>query len=198
MGHGVQVPQPRYNVARRHAACFLPKNGRRLRDAAKEAQDVATDMFNLAKHLPEEWCGGGPVVREQVRNMLLKGASVIPNRFKYLRLVPWAYSNADTKEGALEVIAQMTGRPLEQHDILSRDLWRRLENDIRNVGAGQEPSVALAKEVALLNLVSLDECAGEGDLITSMPVSISMSICIRYRCPPPFGILTIQRLKPLT
>jgi hypothetical protein len=135
---------------KKHISC--PRNGQKLRWAWTEAQAISRDMASLAHHLAPEQCGGDFVIHGQISDMLLKGSSEVKLRFKYLGNVPWVCSTMDTEAGAKEVIRQMTTVALDQHDRLSRDVWRRLEGDIRAVADGGPPSQAVVQEVHLFQL----------------------------------------------
>ena len=144
----------------KHIHCA--RNGRRLKEAYAEAMSVADDFKNLAKHFPPDACEGYNDVHRQVCNMLLRAESIIRLRFHYLGQMPWAFVNADTVAGAQAVVRLMEAAPLDKHDPLSRDLWRRLEGDTRRRAAGEPASDALKRECKLMDEASLDEGAGEG------------------------------------
>jgi len=144
----------------KHLHC--PGNGRRLREAWTEAQNIAGDMKSLADSLTPAECDGDANVCTHMKNMLLKGASLCRLRCKYLGIVPWAFARADEVEGAIEVVRQMEATEIRLHDPLVQDIWRRLEGDIRRRAAGQDATKELLEEVKTINLASLDEGAGEG------------------------------------
>ena len=145
---------------RKHITC--PRNGRKLREALRFAMDVAEDMKQLSRCVTLEACGGDRVVHKQIVDMLGRGSVEIKLRLKYLNVVPWAFARADEQQGAIHVLEQMTQNDLKDHVPLSRDIWRRLEGDVRRVANGEEASAELAKDVNLINWPSLDESAGEG------------------------------------
>ncbi len=117
----------------KHISC--PFNGRKLRWAWTEAKNVASDMAQLSRCLGEEQGGGDAGVREQVSNMLLKGSGIVLLRLQYLGTVPWLFAGADEVDGAKEIARQMEAVPIGQHDPLTRDIWRRLEGDVRRRAA---------------------------------------------------------------
>jgi hypothetical protein len=64
--------------------------------------------------------------------------------------------------GGIIVIELVEKRPLDRHDSLTKDVWHRLEGDIRRVAAGAEPSEAWRDERGPIAMASMDEFAVEG------------------------------------
>ena len=89
-------------------------------------------------------------------------ASLLDIRFGYLDSVPWAFSRADTQEGATEVLRQIDSAPDSAHDHRTLEFRDRFRGDLETVRDGNAPSQELIDEVAKINLASIDESSGEG------------------------------------
>ena len=81
---------------------------------------------------------------------------------RYLGIVPWNFSQADTPSGAKVFIDQVESRPGAEHDPLTVYLYETHRHDLHVVADGGAVSQALADEVARHNDTPLDEGAGEG------------------------------------
>ena len=114
-----------------------------------------------ANNLPLAACEGNAGLHTELVNAM-RAAATIWTRFKYLGVVPWAFSQACRISGARDCLTQYDARPVGEHDSLTVAIMGRLRGDIEERAAGGEISEALAEEVLMLNTAPLDESAGEG------------------------------------
>ena len=97
---------------KKHLRC--PRNSRRLGEYADEVRkrclafDAATLDYTAAK------CGGDERLAENTRSMLRKTRSLLELRTKYLLLLPWRLTAADTPDGARDCIRQLDERGVER------------------------------------------------------------------------------------
>jgi len=94
--------------------------------------------------------------------MLHKMLIGIDTHLKYLSLLPWALSRADTEEGAKEVMRQVRVTPWEQMDPLTRRVMDEVGADIDKVARGGPVSEALRNRLKPFKKTPLDESLGEG------------------------------------
>ena len=78
----------------KHIKCA--RNSRKLRGAWDFIGQLADTMESRAHTLTDELCEGDHVVYTYVRDMLLITSTYLRQRFRYLSLVPWCFSNTDT------------------------------------------------------------------------------------------------------
>jgi len=136
-------------------------NGRRLRGSwdfvCTEIQAADSRAWNIR---PEE-CEGDREVWRVIKAQLQLKASGLRMRFHYLSLVPWAFSRADTPEGAAEAMRQVRLRPLEEHDPLVQMIVRQYGGMVDARAQGEDAAQELVALVEFINLACLNEGAGE-------------------------------------
>ena len=81
--------------------------------------------------------------------------------FKYMDNVPWCAVRCETPEGCKHCLRKFEAHPLEEHDFLTRELWREEGDHIQERAQGGDLRPSLAHCVAMLKTVPLDEKAGE-------------------------------------
>ena len=94
--------------------------------------------------------------------MLAREIASIDARFGYLAELPWAYSRADTIEGAKEVMRLLRKHPLEHMDCFTRRTQSTIGGDIERRANGEDASPALVAEVQRICESCLNESPGEG------------------------------------
>ena len=144
----------------RHISCFY--NGRKLRNAWQHSVDEIQASQMRARALPIEEVENSRDMWEAIKRMLEFKASTIKMRNKYLSRVPWAVARADTEAGAQEVLDQVSKKPLEGHDPVTQWFMRTLGGGIEAVARGEPVPDELQRYVDDVNLICLDENAGEG------------------------------------
>ena len=146
-------------AGQKHVRC--PRDSRKLRQAWQFVQSQKSEFSNAHRQLRLEDCEGSLELFGAVKSMLLTAVTTLETRFKYLRLVPWALSNADTVEGAQECLNQIRARPIHEHDVVTRRFVATLSADLEARAAGNACTPALEQAVKVLNTAPLDESAGE-------------------------------------
>ena len=138
------------------------RNGRRLKHASERVERSIEAFRQGAKDLTLDDCEGDGVLFRIIWTSLQQAASLLELRFKYLKVAPWCFCNADSVSGATRFLASATSRPLEQQDCLTQYLYYTYEDDLKEVVASGECSLNLQDEVGVVNETPLDESAGEG------------------------------------
>ena len=139
------------------------RNSRRLRDAWATVEAKATALRRrVGEELTVADCEGDQELYADIATRLRTTADALTLRFKYLKIVPWCFANADTVEGAAEFVRGAMARPAAEQDPLTAYLFEKHEVELRARAAGGECGVALAREVEEVNQTPLDESAGEG------------------------------------
>lgn len=103
----------------------------------------------------------GPLFADVVAALRV-AAALLDMRFKYLKVVPWNFSNADTPAGAASFLAGATALPFEQQDALTQFLYSTHRDALEALAAGGACASSLSDEVSVVNDTPLDESAGEG------------------------------------
>ena len=107
-------------------------------------------------------CEGDPALFASIATSLRQTASLLDLRFKYLKVVPWNFAHADSRDGAALFLAGATSRPLAQQDALTQYLYSTHRDALEVVVAGGICPPLLLEEVSVVNETPLDESAGEG------------------------------------
>jgi len=141
---------------------YCPRSGRRLARAWPWIQGQIETLKLSIKDTVGAGTEHSQSTQTIIQGMIRLAMSALKYRFQYLGLVPWCIAQADTVEGAAEFLRQVALRPLEDHDLATRDIMSRLEGDLRVRAEGGELSAALAAEVKAANTTNLDESVGEG------------------------------------
>ena len=142
--------------------CPNNRNGRRLRKAWPWIQLRIKEFKQWAKDVTLEACEGSHEFWQLIQAMCKTCASELRLNFKHLGLVPWAFVQAESIEGAKECVRQVRAQPLENHDSVTRDFLRRVGNDLDARAEGGPLTDALAAAVAEIDDAMLDEGPGEG------------------------------------
>ena len=140
--------------------CF--QNGRRLREAYQRVKDEVNVFHGLANNLTVEDCEGDVDLHTCIINALRYAVMQLNQRFKYLKALPWCLALADTVEGALRVLTKYRALPRDRHDPVTLNIVDSILDDLILRSEGGDCSVALEREVRLVNTACLDESAGEG------------------------------------
>jgi len=133
---------------------------RRLHQAWDFLQKRIADLNRWANNLTMQACEESRTIFRTVQSMLRLAAATIRTRFRYLGMVPWLLSTADTQAGAKECVAQIDARPLADHDPVTRDFVARWGDDLRARANGGALSGPLADAVKALRNCPLDESCG--------------------------------------
>ena len=83
---------------KKHVECCF--NGRRLHEAWPRVQSTIARARARAYSLTLDDTEGDNRTFVTIRSMLMKFASLLNYRLKYLSAAPWSFSRADTVEGA--------------------------------------------------------------------------------------------------
>jgi len=161
---GLVCDCPHHVQARRedrvkHITCYM--NSRRLKDASTHLKDHINETRDLARSLPATATEGDEALCASQRSLLLIKATELRTRTKYIDVVPWAFSQADSIEGARECIRQVEAFPLDQHDPYTIRVMARVGQDMKTRAEGGDVSAALQDQVDIIRLAMLDENAGE-------------------------------------
>jgi len=143
----------------KHISCV--HNSRRLETAGDQVKIIADNARQSARDLREEHCEGDNDLFRMIRTMLQKLASTTTQRLKYLRVTPWSFSCTRSVAGAKSWIDEVLARPLEEHDALTRTLWRNLETQVRSRADGNDIQDLHEQAVVRMNLSPLGEDPGE-------------------------------------
>ena len=141
---------------------MIVRNSRRLKRAAERVDRFIAECRQAALNLTVEDCEGDETLFANIATALRQAAGLLELRFKYLKIAPWCFSNADTPEGAARFLSSATSRPLGEQDVLTQYLYYTHCEDLKVVAAGGVCSEALSDEIATINEIPLDESAGEG------------------------------------
>jgi hypothetical protein len=134
-----------------------------LRGAWSRVEREVRKLRDLADNLTVEDCEGNESLVNDVVAALRMAASLLEMRMKYLNVVPWNFSNADTPEGAARFLEGATSLPFEQQDVLTQFLYYTYRDDLETLAVGGGVCTpALQEEVVVVNDTPLDESAGEG------------------------------------
>jgi len=143
----------------KHISCVY--NSCRLRNAWTHLSDSAASMLDRANTLRADEVGGCVNTADIIKTQLRQVAGQYLHRNKYLSSVPWSLSRADSEVGAQAFIDQVTSKELHEHDAFTQWLWSQLSEHLQVRAAGGPLHAALADAVRRINLVPLDEGAGE-------------------------------------
>ena len=105
-----------------------------------------------------------------IQTSLRLAADYLVLRFKYLKVVPWSFAQADSPEGAAEFIRVATSKPLGEQDELTRELYVDYRLDLEERARGGPCSERLTEAVAEICNSPLYESAGE--VITEAPTML--------------------------
>ncbi len=94
-----------------------------MRGAWKRVSQEIQKFRDLAANLTVEDCEGDASLFTDLVAALRGAAALLEIRFKYLNVVPWSFSNADTPEGAMSFLESATSLPLDQQDPLTQFLY---------------------------------------------------------------------------
>ena len=133
-----------------------------MRGAWKRVSQEIQKFRDLAANLTVEDCEGDASLFTDLVAALRGAAALLEIRFKYLNVVPWSFSNADTPEGAMSFLEGATSLPLDQQDPLTQFLYYTYRDDLDAVAAGGDCPPSMQAEVDTVNDTPLDESAGEG------------------------------------
>ena len=133
-----------------------------MRHAWSRVSREIQKLRRLADNLTVEECEGDAYLVTEVVAALRVAASLLEMRFKYLNVVPWNFSNADTPEGAMRFLEGARSLPFEQQDPLTQFLYYTYGDDLDKRAAGDDCPQSLQAEVDTVNDSPLDESAGEG------------------------------------
>ena len=125
---GMVCPCPEH-VQERHEGAVRQhcwRNSRRLRESWDFMSGEITRAHVLASNISPAMCEGNAYVAGILRTHLITKESGLRMRCKYLKVVPWRFSRADTVEGAKETMRQVQSRPSEEHDVLTQWRMRRI------------------------------------------------------------------------
>ena len=126
-------------------------NSRRLATAWSKIKSFVAELRAAANELRLDQCGDDTDLHTWLVNSMRACAADVLERFKYLSVVPWAFSMADTVEGAIACLQQWRARPPGDHDSMTRDVMSRLEGAIEVVANGWPVSEEFKREVYLIN-----------------------------------------------
>ena len=140
----------------------LFRNSRRLKEAVSRI-DEAIDMFRTrTREMTLADVEGDERLFNTIQTSLRLAADYLVLRFKYLKVVPWSFAQADSPEGAAEFIRGATSKPLGEQDELTAYLYVEYRLDLEERARGGPCSERLAEAVAEICNSPLDESAGEG------------------------------------
>ena len=139
------------------------RNSRRLKDAAKRVDEEIAWFHQKARTLTVAECEGGAELHAAVVAVMRIVANVLEYRHRYLKIVPWSFSNADSQVGAQAFLAGVRSRPSNQHDPLTVYLYDLHKEDLERMSEGCDDELPeLVEAVDQFNDSPLDESAGEG------------------------------------
>ena len=141
-----------------HVDC--PQNGRRLAEAWPWLKIQIHDRQESSRQLPTALTENNDDWNKICRDMCSKAAAEIRSTWKHLGQVPWAFSRADTVEGALDCIVQVSRQSLDLHDPATRYFVQTVGNDLKARSEGGELTTDLAREVRRWKHASLNEMCG--------------------------------------
>jgi len=144
----------------KHINCM--QNSRRLRDAWPELERELARITTQLNDLTPADTGGSEELYVMTQGMLQRKITGIRQRFGYLATLPLAFSQADTQEGCIMVLALVRQRPLEDHDAFTRRTMATLGGDMARCAEGSPATEALRMEVKRINNSPLNESCGEG------------------------------------
>ena len=130
--------------------------------AAERVDRAIRDFRKAAEDLTLEDCEGDEQLFHTISTSLRQAAALLELRFKYLKVAPWCFVNAESQDGAQRFLASATSRRFEEQDVLTQFLLRTYDDDLKVVAAGGDCSPKLRKEVQKMKETPLDESAGEG------------------------------------
>ena len=133
-----------------------------MKGASERVDRAVAAMRAAAQKLTPEDCEGDTTLVANIATAMRQAASLLELRFKYLKIAPWCFSNADSMEGAACFLSSATSRPLGEQDVLTQYLYSTHCEDLKAVAAGGVCSEALSEEVKTINETPMDESAGEG------------------------------------
>lgn len=138
------------------------QNGRRLNEAWAMVKKTSDDFLKSAAALTLSDCEGDGELHSWLVGCLRHASAYLETRFKYLSSIPWAFCNANTRDGATDCLQQFHSVPRASHDSFSILFFEEFGSAMQAVSEGGDASDALNREVALINTACLDESAGEG------------------------------------
>ena len=138
---------------------------RRLDQARAKVDSCMATVSAKIQALTPDQCDGSLELMRWLAYSLKCSLSDIREKFGFLKIVPWRFSECDDPVIALDIIAQVDSRPLEQHDPLTIKLDRELREDLIQVSMGMPPSERLMKRKRAICNNPLDENKGEGSHI---------------------------------
>ena len=146
-------------VTKRHVKCS--RASRRLDEVYDMVTEEVKSAREDARNLTKEDCEGDQPMTNRTRDMLLKYASLLELRCKYLALIPWRFAAARKPPDAAACLKMLNETPQAQLDTVSRK-FVALMPDLQAVADGGAISAALDAEITKLCDGPLDESAGEG------------------------------------
>ena len=155
-----------FKIKVRHVdSIYSFRNGRRLKRAWSRVAREIQKLRDFAANLTVEDCEGDASLFPEVVAALRAAASLLEMRFKYLKIAPWNFCNADTPAGAAAFLESATSLPFDQQDELTQFLYYTHRDDLEALAAAADGDLctpSLQDEVDAHNDSPLDESAGEG------------------------------------
>ena len=145
---------------KKHIQCVW--NSRRLPDAGDYVVQECNKAQAKERNLTPSQCGNNREVLKAVRTLLQVKRSEATLKGKHLNMIPWAFAQAWSEEGAQKCWDQVKSRPIEDHDVLVQDFMQRWGGDLDKRRQGEDLSEAFREEIALWDLLPICEDPGEG------------------------------------
>ena len=96
-----------------------PQDSRRLFEAHDKIIGFVKELTTEANNLPLAASEGNAGLHTELVNAMRGAASTVSTRFKYLGVVPWAFSQVCRVSGARDCLTQYDARPVGEHDSLT-------------------------------------------------------------------------------
>jgi len=126
-----------------HISCW--RNSRRLCEVVQRTDDEIADIKEKIRTMVPALVEGDVAMSNFTKNMLMTRLSELKLRTKHYKSLPWLFVNADSIEGAKNVVEAIERYPLDRHDPFTRDVLSRLGQDLRSRAAGGGPHASLER-----------------------------------------------------
>ena len=143
-----------------HIPCFW--NGKTLHLVSKHFEIEKEAAIGMGQTVTDDDCEGSFEIKQLITVMLAKKLDGLDKFFGYFSSLPWAFSCADTIEGAQECMRLLRAKPFDKQDPVTRDIANSLGGDIERRSRGEPVSTALAMLVKKLKHITIVEDLGEG------------------------------------
>ena len=133
-----------------------------MKGAAKRIDEEIDWFRRRARNLIVADCEGDRELHQDMTSILRLVANILEYRHKYLKIVPWSFSQADTASGAAAFVDDVTSHASEKHDPLTLFLYDSNREALELLRDTGECLPELVEAVEEVNDTPMDEGAGEG------------------------------------